>query len=335
MLLHLVHNIIHYYEMISATIIKDSISPTNKRITTFELEYPRFIHSELMTHRVFSRNAASSRAIPIEAMIKQVLDDPAMPVWWGKNQSGMQAKEEISDEQTEDRCWATVHHEPNEHWEMADAWMAHTGDLTFCKKIWLAARDSSVSYARQLASTGLHKQIVNRILEPWAHIKVVVTSTEWDNWYSLRNHPDAQPEIHKLANDMMLLHNESVPQNLSYGTWHLPYINGDEGYSTQDAIKVSASLCAQVSYRKSDDSLHKAMKIFDRLIESKPPHASPMEHQATPMYSRESSSGNFKGWLQYRQTIKDNACSHYPEFHSHDAPASVERHAFDATKARI
>jgi hypothetical protein len=284
--------------MITAKIIKDSISPVGKRITTFELEYPRFVHAETLTHRVFSRNAASSRAIPIETMIKQVIDNPAMPVWWGKNQTGMQAKEELCNIKT------TINH--------------YTGrvgtSLEKAKEVWLDSRDSAVTYVKELSTIGLHKQIANRILEPWAHIKVVVTSTEWDNWYNLRNHPDAQPEIHKLAEIMLEEHNRSVPRKLDYGQWHLPYVNEDEGYTLDDAQKVSVSLCAQVSYRKSDDSLEKAIKIFDRLIESKPTHASPTEHQATPLEDNEESSGNFKGWLQYRQLIKDNVCNYYPKF---------------------
>jgi thymidylate synthase ThyX len=291
--------------MITAKIIKDSISPVGKRITTFELEYPRFVHAELLTHRGFSRNAASSRAIPIETMIKQVMDDPAIPVWWGKNQAGMQAKEELS-----------------------------LVDLDSSKLIWLTARNNAVEYARQLSEMGLHKQIANRFLEPWSHIKVVVTSTEWDNWYNLRNHPDAQPEIHKLAEIMLAEHNKSVPVTLNYGDWHLPYTtryatlpkgeimyhsgkneDGSLGlFDLDTAKKVSVSMCAQVSYRKSDDSTEKAIKIYDRLIESKPSHSSPTEHQATPLEDKEKSSGNFKGWLQYRQTIKDNVCNHYPEF---------------------
>ena len=78
-------------------VIADSISESGKRITTFQLKYPRFIHSEVMTHRVFSRNASSSRAIPVKKMIEQVRNNPAMPIHWGANQSGMQAKNELNE----------------------------------------------------------------------------------------------------------------------------------------------------------------------------------------------------------------------------------------------
>lgn len=133
---------------ITATMIADSVSPDGVRLSTLSLRYPRFIHSEMMTHRAFSRNASSSRAIPIERMIQDVLDDPAMPIEWGANQRGMQAGGVVDD--------------PEE-----------------CKRIWLAARDDAVLQARDLAAMGVHKQVVNRILEPYMHINVLVSATEW------------------------------------------------------------------------------------------------------------------------------------------------------------
>ena len=151
--------------MIKAKVITDSISThTGQRITTFELEYNRYIHCELMTHRVFSRNSSSSRAIPIQTMINHVKDTTAMPTHWGKNQSGMQAKTEVEDSVKQTAT-----------------------------QIWLQARDDAISHAQRLAANGLHKQIVNRILEPFQMMKVVVTATSFDNWFSLTLHPDAQP----------------------------------------------------------------------------------------------------------------------------------------------
>ncbi len=155
---------------VSAKVIKDSISPDGVRITTLELEYPRIIHSELMTHRVFSRNSASSRAIPVSKVIELVESNPAMPVHWGKNQAGMQAKEELDDLNKE-----------------------------AVRQLWLEAAKQAVSIAKVMADIGGHKQVVNRILEPFQHMKVVVTSTEWANWDWLRDHPDADPTIHALA----------------------------------------------------------------------------------------------------------------------------------------
>ena len=326
--------------MITAKIIKDSISPVNKRIITWELEYPRFIHAELLTHRVFSRNAASSRAIPIETMIAMVMDNPAMPVFWGKNQAGMQSKEELDDTI---KCLRI-------EWDSNGVefpWIDERKNGTFsgktipidpdeivtereaAKRTWLHGRNVAIETVRLLVNLKLHKQIANRILEPWAHIKVVMTTTESDNWYFLRDHTDAQPEIHVLASIMLELENNSTPQVLDYGQWHLPYVDEEVIYgdnpiieigqiSLADALKLSTSLCAQVSYRKFDESLDKAIKIYERLIGSTPRHFSPFEHQATPISDEISFdqfgvthmdsrgkywSGNFSDWIQYRQLL--------------------------------
>lgn len=293
--------------MITVKIIQDSVYK-GKRITTFELEYPRFIHSEFMTHRVFSRNAASSRAIPTAAMHQQILASPAMPSAWGKNQPGMQAKEDL----------------PPEHTEIA-------------KQIWALACKEAVTFSKRLADLGAHKQIANRITEPYMTMKTVLTTTELDNWFELRNHTDADPTIHELASKMWDAILESKPLELVEAEWHVPYIHreflaGKITYSTNDtlltleeAIQISASCCAQVSYRKNDDSLGKALMIYDKLINSKPQHASPIEHQATPIVTTSVNwcvvpkdwqkgvthvdrwgqywSGNLCGWVQFRQLI--------------------------------
>ena len=157
--------------MIEAKIIADSINSLGHRITTMQLKYPRFIHSEFLTHRVFSRNASSSRAIPVAKMIDQVWNDPAMPVHWGQNKSGMQAEQEIQ-------------------------------HVMHAKDLWFQASKSAAELAQRMNEIGLHKQVVNRILEPFQWIHVVVTATEWDNFFELRNHPAAQPEIQELAQQM-------------------------------------------------------------------------------------------------------------------------------------
>ena len=291
---------------INAQIIADSCY-ANSRITTFELEYPRFIHAEFMTHRQFSRNAASSRAIPIDRMHQQVKTNMAMPIHWGRNQAGMAAKEEVDEDQ---RKSAIMN--------------------------WQVACDMAVHNSRMLALDNIHKQIANRVTEPFQMMKVIVTATEWNNWYWLRNHDDAQPEIHELASIMLQAHEYSQPDELLPGQWHLPYVkaiidpyskaqyfvDSNDTYLTTDQAKaISASCCAQVSYRNSDDSIEKAEMIFDKLINSDPAHLSPVEHQATPMskhihkddewpegvthFDRYSDawSGNFKQWIQFRQTL--------------------------------
>lgn len=303
---------------ISATVVADSTSEAGKRITTFELEYPRFVHSEMMTHRLFSRNAASSRAIPVGKMIEHVREHTAMPIHWGKNQKGMQADDECDN--------------PIEN-------MA--GNSFSREEWWRLARDEAVDCAEWYEEAGYHKQIVNRLLEPFQFIKVVLTATEYDNFFWLRKHPDAQPEIAELARVMWEAREKSEPMLLKAGEWHVPYVeySRDVGYylmsngchmelTLEDALKISASCCAQVSYRLADNSLEKAKKIYDMLVESKPVHASPFEHQATPMDCtsvnwREKDgathidehgnvwSGNYRGWIQHRQLIPENACWNY------------------------
>jgi hypothetical protein len=312
---------------IKVKIIADSKSSVDgKRITTFELEYPRFIHSELMTHRMFSRNAASSRAIPISKMIEQVRTSPAVPCHWGKNQPGMQAKEEITG-----------------------------SELIDVKGEWSFAAQNAAESAEFMANEGVHKQVVNRILEPFQMMKTVLTATEFDNFFWLRNHKDAQPEIKRLAELMLEAMNGSEPIPLLPGEWHLPYY-GEHGAlfgnfsdkELEDALAISSSCCAQVSYRLLDDSIEKARMVYKRLVESSPVHASPFEHQATPMKyttcvdqcmsnlnkdpqkltqldveweggithaDREGDywSGNFKSWIQHRQLIPGNVCNNYKE----------------------
>lgn len=321
---------------ISAKVIADSISRDGVRITTFELEYPRFIHAEFMTHRLFSRNAASSRAIPVNKAIELILSDTAMPIHWGKNQPGMSAKEECN------------------------AWIYADSEFEGFDRVdwWKEARDAAIVHAKAYNDAGYHKQIVNRLLEPFTHIKVVCTATEYDNFFYLRRHPDAQPEIQELAEQMWQARTASNPVQLRAGEWHVPYYNEGvwtpyqsyedgrtidiHGNTLEDAIAVSSSCCAQVSYRKLDDSLEKAKDIYARLVESKPVHASPFEHQATPMldsyfcddeqvllYTNTDNetldsrgithfdrhgyawSGNLRGWIQNRQLIDGNVCNRY------------------------
>lgn len=301
-------------DLITARILADSISPQGQRMTTMEIEYPRFILAELNTHRMLSKNSASSRAIPVKAMHQHIRDNTAGPVYWGKNQAGMKAKEALD---------AT--------------------DTVEAMMIWEQARDSALDYAGQLADLDLHKQITNRITEPWMLMKTVISGTEWANYFWLRDHPDAQPEIALLANKMHSVYEASSPQLLQPGEWHVPYVrtdrslvdgslcyydnNGDD-LTEDEARVISASCCAQVSYRKSDDTLAKAQKVFQMLIESEPAHASPVEHQATPMdlpttnwyepetwedgvthFSRNGDlwSGNLRGWIQHRKLIPNEA----------------------------
>ena len=311
---------------ISATIIAHSMSAVDcSEIITFELEYHRYIHGEFMTHRLFSRNAASSRAIPVVKMIELVKNSPAVPIHWGKNQAGMQAKEEV------------------ENWK----------DFGQGEYQWLGASVHAVERATTLTEAGYHKQITNRLLEPFQMIKVVVTATEWDNFFWLRFHQAAQPEISELARCMLAAKKRSVPEVLNVGEWHTPYVShlrtedgiqyvvedsdGQGFYVSLDkALHVSASCCAQVSYRKTDNSLEKGEKVWQMLTTDDRLHGSPMEHQATPMsmdffcfdcqkdaeecwekgvthLDKDGKfwSNNFKGWIQHRALIPDNNCTSF------------------------
>lgn len=301
-------------DLITARILADSISPSGVRMTTMEIEYPRFILAELNTHRMLSKNSASSRAIPVKAMHEHIRANTATPVYWGINQPGMKAREELTGS---DKSWALY--------------------------LWNKARDMAIGFSQDMAELNLHKQITNRITEPWMIMKTVISGTEWANYFWLRDHADAQPEIAELAKKMHQAYDASVPQPLQPGEWHVPYVitnrdastgvlhylDGSGGIITADEARIiSASCCAQVSYRKSDDTLAKAQKVFQMLIESEPAHASPVEHQATPMnpystygydpeYWEEGTthvsrngdvwSGNLRGWIQHRKLILNEA----------------------------
>lgn len=271
--------------MIQAKVIADSVSTAGVRITTLELQYPRFIHGEVMTHRMFSRNAMSSRAIPVVKMIRQVQEDPAMPVHWGANQPGMQAGSEL---EGEERIRAVG--------------------------LWIEAAGSAALYAQQMMSLGLHKQVANRILEPFQWMRTLVTSTEWTNFFELRAHPDAQPEFHELALQMQAAMGSSehvlrAPGN-DVGSWHLPYILDSERalYRPDILVKLSTARCARVSYLTHDGEtpdIQKDLALYDRLVGSRPLHASPAEHQARASSFGHHRSRNFTGWTQHRQLLEE------------------------------
>lgn len=274
---------------ITAKIIADSVSPFGPRITTMQLRYPRFIHAEFMTHRAFSRNASSSRAIPVARLIQDVLDDPAMPIHWGKNQPGMQAREE--------------------HSRLVGSYDFPDGQAVFVEvspqSAWVNARDSAIAAARGFAEAGYHKQITNRLLEPFAHINVVCTATDWDNFFALRDHSDAQPEIQALAQAMRKAMLASRPAQVGL---HLPYVSdGDFVHirskfdcANEIACQVSAARCARVSYLTHDGKepvIADDLALYEKLAGGVPFHASPLEHQARTAHGRHA---NLVGWKSFR-----------------------------------
>lgn len=290
-----------------AEIIADSISEAGKRITTFELCYPRFIHSEMMTHRVFSRNASSSRAIPFRRLIDEMISSVAMPVHWGKNQPGMQAEAEHD---AEVMAIAILHASeaygegqpvpPESEWKYSIV-----QDMMSPQEAWNMAAHNASIVANRFAEAGYHKQIVNRLIEPFLFIKVVVTTTELDNFFELRCHGAAQPEIHLIADMMRAAYDASEPTVMLPGEWHLPYIDVQTEADVMDFLwkgrshidppsdeefmlalrKVSAARCARTSYMTFDgkrSTYDKDLELCEKLIGDRPLHASPFEHQATP-----------------------------------------------------
>lgn len=265
--------------MITARVIADSVSPAGSRITTMVIRFPRFILAEFNTHRTMSRNAASSRAIPTTRIIQQVQEDPALPVFWGKNQAGMQAWAEMS-----------------------------PGDQGVAEAVWLQARDQVIRRVHELLSLGCHKQIVNRLLEPWVMTTVLVTATEWKNFFKLRCHPDAQPEMRALAEAMRAEYEKSRPFNVAVGGWHVPF--GDKmpfDISEADRLKIATARAARLSYESFDGetSVAKDLELHDRLASSG--HWSPFEHAAQALADPNEASGNFEGWKQYRKFFAGEA----------------------------
>lgn len=286
--------------MFDAKIIKDSITEFGDRLTTMEWTYPRFIHSEIMTHRDRARNAASSRAIPWPKMMERITENPVVPIHFGMEQRGMQSGEALPPELQE-----------------------------FAELLWLEARDSAVKYADALHNIGrsyanntddeqfkdikIHKSLPNRITEPWMWITVIMTATNWQNLWRLRCHEDAEVHFQKIAGMARDAMKASEPKVLKHGEWHLPYVDEVTGPFNgwfRDWRKVSTARCARVSYLTHDGkrSVTKDLELFERLVTGSGfGHWSPHEHVATPGTS-ECKSGPYVGWLQYRKFFQ-NECA--------------------------
>lgn len=263
---------------VEAKVICDSISPTGSRLITVEANIHRFVLAELNTHRVFSRNSASSRAIPVHKQIDYVRNDTAFPVEFGSNQAGMQAGP------------------PLEGKSLLDA------QLT-----WRAAADSAVQFAERLMEMGVHKQVTNRLLEPFMWHRVIITSTDFENFFRQRCHKDAQPEIRTAAEAIRDAVDSSFPTLVRPGEYHMPYTDpddGDFGHPIRDLVKLSVARCARVSYLTHDGTRdsNKDFELYDRLATQDPPHYSPMEHVATPVPTG-GTVGNFEGWMQWRHIV--------------------------------
>ena len=264
-----------------ARIRRDSISPDGVRLVTMEVVLPRIVLAEFNTHRVFSRNSASSRAIPIEKMLRRIKEDPYIPTTWGKNRSGMQATEALGPE-----------------------------DQAAARTVWLEACGDACHRAERLASLGLHKQWANRLIEPFMWHTVIVTATEWDNFFHLRAHRAAHPAIRRTAEAMAEVLEQSVPRRVAWGGWHQPYIYREDakeaekrGLRSLDLAKISCARCARVSYLTHDGrrDLDEDLALHDRLLA--PGHMSPFEHAAACRHLRTKRSNFRPPWSQYRKVI--------------------------------
>lgn len=285
----------------SATVIADSLGAAGKQLTSVEVVMHRFVLAELNTHRMLSRSAGSSRAIPTKRLLEIVRTDPMMPVRFGKNQPGMQASEGLTGD-----------------------------DLAYAKSLWRTSAGWAAGQAEKLAELGVHKEVTNRALEPYLPVRVLITATEWENFFALRCHKDAQPEIRQVAEQIRAARNASVPVSLEEGQWHLPYVTDEEierygGRCDSDGVlrKVSAARAARTSYKTHDgriSSIEEDLALCDRLTPAgEPAHSSPFEHQGSPdkpyftysdgqvdWYNR-SKHGNFVGFLQARK-LMPNEC---------------------------
>ena len=298
---------------IEAKVIADSVSPwTGDRLTTMQLRYPRIIHAECKTHRLLriddaeveflqeislmddpdlSRNASSSQAVQVAMLIEEARTNPAMPVRFGANRPGMQDK-------------------GGNHDGVLDVY-THSGFKSMdAEEAWRFAAAQAADLAESFAEAGYHKQVVNRILEPYTHINAVVSATEWTNFFALRRHGDADPTMRALADTMWEAMQGSTPRALFMGEWHLPYVSDEEHrtHTVEQCLVMSAARCARVSYNKHDGSFpsyEDDRKLYDRLVTAELVHASPLEHQGKPDPEgmAESLWGNFKGFIQYRKTV--------------------------------
>lgn len=298
---------------INVKIIADSVC-NGDRVTTLLATYHRYIHSELMTHRDFSRNAASSRAIPVSKILRRVWSDPAIPIHWGKNQKGMQAEGEL----TGFRRWLCRH-----------GWTI--GGKIMCILVWC------------LMKLGLHKQVANRLLEPWQWMTTLITSTEWENFYELRCHKDAQPEFQDLAKKIRAAREENKPEELREGQWHLPFVEvardanamafnqvwqlvpsgqqrdlyfwarGTDNYAPlwlEEALIASTACCARTSYLTMESkapTMSENRTLHARLVGSYPRHSSPTEH-ACRAVGDGAKYFNLRGWKSYRWQMERESC---------------------------
>jgi hypothetical protein len=243
-------------------------------------DYHNFLANGIVVHNCFSRNASSSRAVPVEKTIQNILNEPWKPLHVYKNCRGMQGKELMSDDEYDSFC---------EHWD--------------------DAKRQAIEVARKMIKEGFHKQHINRILEPFTKIKVIVTATEWDNFFKLRLARDADPEIQDLAKAIKLAMDNAAEYIYvnALGGCTLPYVNIDEITAIEDRrmLKlISAARCARVSYINHDGSapdILKDLKLAKNLIESG--HMTPFEHQCRSIFEGDAFYYNLRNFQSARYML--------------------------------
>ena len=260
------------YDHCSATVIADSIrGDLTGRVTTFLLRYPRFIHPQMMTHRMSARNAQSSRAVPVQRMIDQVLENPVTPIAFLSNQRGMVGGSEVPDPESAMRKW-------------------------------IRASRGAAQAASALTDANVHKQHANRVLEPFLTISSVFTfEDKWlKHFYGLRMEHDAQPEIQNLAERMHEAAAKSAPSIKQDGSWHLPFMTPKEMATIPGDIlpACSAARCARASYLNFDGKREQSKDeaLFKSLVNDL--HMSPLEHVLMP--STDGPHGVFEHWKSLR-----------------------------------
>jgi hypothetical protein len=274
--------------MTAPYILLDSISERGYRLTTFVVTLPRFVLAEFNTHRALSRNAASSRAIPITRSLAECMANPVIPAMM-YNEQGMQSSVPLTET-----------------------------DRVSAERVWLAARDAAYDCAEKLNKLNVHKQFANRVLEPFKYVTLIASATDWANFFALRCHKAAQPEFRSVARRMLELYLGNTPTVVQLKDWHLPFISAEEraAHPISTLKRVSTARCARISYLTHDGKrdINKDLELYDKLCSFRPLHASPAEHVATPT-AVHCKSGNFTGWAQHRKELVAETV--------HGAPASL------------
>ena len=289
-------------------VIRDSVAAgSGLRLTTIHVRVPRIIWPEIMTHRTFGRNARSSRAVPAKTMLAEIRNDPFVPWRWTRNQKGMQGER--------------GHDAP-----VLLPFDSLAGSVS-PEQAWLVARDNAVEMAQAFADAEYHKQVFNRLVEPFMWIDGLITSCQWNNFLWLRDHGDAEPHFIDMAGLVRDALAVSAPSRLADGEWHLPYVTPADHQHAQTVFpdnrelaeellrKVSAARCARISYAPFDGNASYEAEVgrYDLLVKSERVHASPLEHQAKGdkktldgRWARPELHGNLPGFIQARKLVPNN-----------------------------